>query len=393
MVASSSTGIGKPGDYRAVSRAHLDIAENYTSPLILGPPLSDELIALIEHMFTEEEAELARHIKPWRPKTAAKIAAAEGRPVGEARAILHRLAHEKYVLFSFGEDERERYFILPILPGTFEHVLIRKSADSVTGWHRRFAELYEALYATGFITQYNQKPVDAVRYLPVGESIQAQPMALPSDRLESIMDDYEDFAIGVCQCRLSRDLIGEGCGKMLETCTVMGDFAPRLVREGRMKQASKRDVLEVKAAAEKEGLVTWMMNDLSSKFFRSSCSCCGCCCGALRQVSEFNAPGFIAPPHFMPHIDQQTCDECGECVSACPMGAIAMVGEGERRRLVHMPERCIGCGLCSVACPGNALVMREVPDYGEPPASFAGYLARYAHNYFINSWKVWRSRR
>ena len=58
-----------------------------------------------------------------------------------------------------------------------------------------------------------------------------------------------------------------------------------------------------------------------------------------------------------------------------------------------MPERCIGCGLCSVACPSNALVMREVPDYGEPPASFAGYLARYAHNYVINSWNVWRSRR
>jgi len=383
----------KIGDYPGVSKAHLAVARNYSSPLLVGPPICDELLALIEHMFTEEEAEVACHIKPWVPRTAASLARACGRPLSEVKEVLHRLAHEKYVLISFGEGDRELFAMLPILPGTFESVLVRPDPDSVTPWLRRFAELYEALYDTGFTTAYNRKPVGAVRYIPVEEAISALPMTLPSERLDMIMDRYDDFAIGVCQCRLSKQLVGEGCGKMLETCTVMGDFAPVLVREGRMKQASKEDVLEVKAAAEKEGLVTWMMADDSTKLFRSSCSCCGCCCGALRQVTQFNSTGFVAPPHFMPSIDRSACVYCGKCAEVCPMGAIEVSGEGQSKTIIHRPERCIGCGLCAVACDKDALALEEVPGYREPPANFLSYILRDGRNYAINGFKVWRERR
>lgn len=381
------------GDYPGISRAHLALARTYASPLLVGPPLCDELLALVEHMYTEEEADVARHIRPWIPRTAASLARACGRPLAEVKEVLRRLAHEKYVLISFGEGDRELFSLLPILPGTFEHVLVRPSVDDVTPWHRRFAELYEALYATGFATAYTRKPVGAVRYIPVGEAVSALPMALPSERLEAIMERYDDFAIGVCQCRLSKRLVGEGCGKMLETCTVMGSFAPVLVREGRMRQANRRDVLEVKAEAEREGLVTWMMADDGAKSFRCSCSCCGCCCGALRQVTQFNAPGFVAPPHYMPRIDLSSCVHCGKCAEACPMGAMEVSGEGEAKARVHKSERCIGCGLCVVACGKGALSLREVEGYREPPRSFLSYVVRDGRNYAINGFKVWRERR
>ena len=393
MDVNSKISMRSIGDYPGASRAHLDLVKSYSSPLLMGPPVCDELVALVEHMFTEEEADVARHVRPWRPKTATSIAKAAGRPLAEVKRILHVLAHEKYVFISLGKGDRERFVMLPVVPGTFEHVLIRKSADSVTPWHRRFAELFEALYLTRFTNDYSRKPVNAVRYLPVGEVIDALPMALPSERLEDIMDHYHDFAIGVCQCRLTKELLDEGCGRMLETCTVMGDFAPRLVEEGRMRQASKKDVLEVKAAAEKEGLVTWMLNDKSAKFFRCSCSCCGCCCDALRQISEFNAPGFIAPPHFLPVIDTGSCDYCGKCAKVCTMGAMEVAGEGEDKRHVHKTERCVGCGLCVVSCPKDALSMREAPGYEETPSGYASYLAKYGRNFIANSYKAWSSRR
>lgn len=392
MDGTARAAARKTGDYPGVAQAFLDVARSYSSPLLLGPPLCDELLALIEHMFSEEEAEVARHIKPWMPRTAASLARASGRPLPEVKEVLHRLAHEKYVLISLGEGDGERFVMLPILPGTFEHVLVCRSPDSVTPWHRRFAELYEALYDTGFATQYNRKPVGAVRYIPVGEAISSLPMALPSERLDMIVERYDDFAIGVCQCRLSRQLVGEGCGKMLETCTVMGEFAPALVKEGRMRQASRRDVLEVKAAAEKEGLVTWMMADDGTKSFRCSCSCCGCCCGALRQVTQFNSPGFVAPPHFMPRIDLAACAFCGKCARVCPLEAMEVCGEGEGKIRIHRAERCIGCGLCVVACDKGALTMREVPDFREPPGSFLSYILRNGRNYVANSFKVWRER-
>ena len=383
----------KTGDYPHVSKAHMALAKRYSSTRLLGPPLCDELVSLVEHMFTEEEAEDVQHLKPWRPVKANKLSAATGRPLEEIQAILDVLAHEKHVLFSFGWGEKERYCVLPIIPGTFENVLIRKSVDSVTPWHVRFAQLHEELFSTGFTVEYLHKPVDSVRYLPVGEAVESQPMAFPSDRLELVLDRYDHFAVGVCQCRLSKQLVGEGCGRPLEVCTAMGTWAPEMARRGQMKQASREDVLEIKRGAEKEGLVTWMMNEESGKFTNSSCSCCGCCCGALRSISEFNTPSFIAPPHFMPGIDHQVCNSCKKCVKACPMGALALLEEGEAKRLLHKPERCIGCGLYVVACPEEALALEEIEGYSVPPSSWPAYLAKYARNHLVNSLKVWSTRR
>ena len=34
----------------------------------------------------------------------------------------------------------------------------------------------------------------------------------------------------------------------------------------------------------------------------------------MRMVNEFNAPGMIAPPHFLPRLDAAKCTYCGKCV-------------------------------------------------------------------------------
>ena len=381
------------GHYPGVSRAHLAVARNYSSPLLQGPPLCDELLELVEHMYTGEEADVVQHLKPLRFKNGAALAAATGRPCREVEAVLRRLAHEKHVILCFGKEGGERYFIMPIIPGTFELTLMRTSADSVTPWDHRFASLFEALFSTGYFMEYVDKPTDSVRYIPVGESIKSEPMALPSDHLEEILERYDDFAIGVCQCRLSKQLAGEGCGRMLEACTIVGDWAPAMVRRGQMRKASLRDVLEIKAQAESEGLVTFVLNEESGRFTSGLCSCCGCCCGALRSITEFNTPGMIAPPHFMPHVEHKACTVCGKCVKTCPMGALYISEEVGQSRLVKSPERCIGCGLCSVACPEGTIAMREVPDYRKPPGGYASYFARYLPNMMSNVWKVWSSRR
>ena len=379
------------GDAPGILKAHLNVAELYSR--MLGPKMCDELVALVQHMFTEEEAEVVQHMRPFLPKTAAGLAKASGRTLEQIKPTLQSLAHEKYILISAGSGRREVFTMLPILPGTFESVLVRKSADSATEWHRRFAELFEALYRTGYLTDLFKRPVDAVRYLPVGEVIENEPMALPSDHLKAVLERFDKFSIGVCQCRLSKTLIGEGCGRMLETCTVMGPLAPMLVQQGRMTQASRKDVLEVKAAAEKDGLITWMMNAEGGRLGNISCSCCGCCCGALRTISEFNALGFIAPPHFMPELNPALCNLCGKCVESCQMKALFMIGDDQAKTLVHESERCIGCGLCAVACPSDVLSMKPVPDYKEPPGGWLSYTARYGLNYIRNHMRVLSERR
>lgn len=56
-----------------------------------------------------------------------------------------------------------------------------------------------------------------------------------------------------------------------------------------------------------------------------------------------------------PRLDEDRCDECGQCASYCQENAWIM--EGERVRLAA--DRCTGCGDCLAACPQGAIGMDE----------------------------------
>ena len=72
----------------------------------------------------------------------------------------------------------------------------------------------------------------------------------------------------------------------------------------------------------------------------------------MRGVNEFNAPGFIAPPHFLPQLDASKCTYCGKCAQRCPSDAIAYTPYE-----VHSIdlEKCIKCDICRQVCPVEAV--------------------------------------
>jgi len=383
----------KLSDYPGVPAPYLEVTKMYSNPLLMGPPICDELIALVQHMYTEEEASLVRHLNPLPGKTAEAVAAAAHRPVEEVRPILERLALEKFVLLSSGTGDKKRYYLMPLMPGVFEMSLVRTSLDTLTDWHRRLAELFAALYETGYFVDYAEYRTSTVRYVPVGEAIEAHPMALPSDRLEETLDRYKVFAVGLCQCRMTEEIVGRGCGRPLENCVGFGDAAEYLIRNGKMRRVEKKDILEIKAEAAAAGLVSFIIEtELGKSSSGASCSCCGCCCGALRTISEFNAPGMIAPPHFIPKVDLTTCAYCGKCAKVCPVGVMVVDAKGKSHQ--HLTERCIGCGLCAVACDReHAIQMEPNPRYHEPPRGLLSALLQVAPNYLRNAWSVRRKYR
>lgn len=381
----------KLSDYPHLPEAHRDVVRLLSSPLLMGPPVCDELVALVQHLFTEEEAGVARHLGLYSGRTAAALARAEHRPLHQIEPILDRLSNQKRIIARSGSEGDYHYRLLPIVPGIFEMTLIAHTPESLTDWHRRFIELFEALHNTGYSLDYKDHAKPVVRYLPVGKAIEAHPMALPSDKLEVVLDQFDVFGIGQCQCRMAMQEIGKGCGKPISNCTVMGLWAEQGIEEGVLRKVSKQEVLQIKREAESHGMVNWMMNVQSARG-QCSCSCCGCCCHALRGVNEFNAPGFIAPPHFLPRLDASRCTYCGKCATNCPMGAIVV----DTRQKTHdfLRERCIGCGLCVLACDRqHALAMEPVPDYKLPYRSWYSLIAHAAPGMLLQSWKVWRQRR
>jgi Pyruvate/2-oxoacid:ferredoxin oxidoreductase delta subunit len=384
----------KLSDYPHVPDVYHDVARLLSGTMRMGPPICDELMALVQHLFTEEEAGVARHLGLFSGRSAAALARAEHRPVEQIEPILDRLANEKRVVVSStGKKEGMApvYRLLPIVPGIFEMILIVHTPESLTDWHRRFIELFESLYETGYSLDYQQRQTPSVRYLPIGKVIDSHPMALPTDKLEAVLDQFKVFAVGQCQCRLAMQALGKGCGKPLGNCLGMGVWAERGIEEGTVKQVSRSEAIQLKREAEAHGMVNWMMNVQSTQG-QWSCSCCGCCCHALRMVNEFNAPGFIAPPHFLPRLDSHRCTHCGKCAKSCPMGAIVV--DTQQKKYTHLRERCIGCGLCALACDRQyALAMEPVPDYRLPYRSWFSLIAHALPGTLMTNWKIHRQRR
>lgn len=54
----------------------------------------------------------------------------------------------------------------------------------------------------------------------------------------------------------------------------------------------------------------------------------------------------------VPQIDVEKCDGCGECLTLCPAGAVALV---EGKAFIARPEDCTYCTECEGLCPAGAI--------------------------------------
>ena len=216
----------RPSDYPHVAGVLAGRGPETRQPAADGPAAVRRTGRAGRTPVTEEEAGVVRHWACSRPQRRADSPAPNTARWTQVEPILRRLAEEKRVIAASGPDGKQPYRLLPIMPGMFEMVLMRPSLDSLTDWHRRFAELFEALYETGYMVDYrgpSTTPWCAI--LPVGKAIEAHPMALPSDQLEVVLDQFDVFAVGQCQCRIAAEITGHGCDKPKGNCAVMGRWA------------------------------------------------------------------------------------------------------------------------------------------------------------------------
>jgi heterodisulfide reductase subunit A len=72
-------------------------------------------------------------------------------------------------------------------------------------------------------------------------------------------------------------------------------------------------------------------------------------------------------------VDAEACNGCGDCVAACPFGAISMSGINGTSLATVVAAGCKGCGACTPVCPTGAIDLQGYTD-AEVRAMIAGLL-------------------
>jgi electron transport complex protein RnfB len=151
------------------------------------------------------------------------------------------------------------------------------------------------------------------------------------------------------------EIMGNACGKPIETCLVFGAAADYYVRNGIGREIDKQEALDILKMADEAGLVLQPSN---AQKIVNICCCCGCCCQVLKSIKRYPRPATLVSTPFVASLDTYTCKGCGKCVERCQMEALRL----EDEKAVLDVDRCIGCGLCVSTCPTGSLTLVRKPD-------------------------------
>jgi ferredoxin len=273
------------------------------------------------------------------------IARRAGIPVEQA-AHLQEGMEEKGLVFAYHRREQPpQYMSTGFIVGFFEFQLEKLNPELV-------ADLEE--YNPTWFDLDTWKEVPQIRTVPVGESIPVQQDVLPYEQAAELVDMHRKFAVANCVCQQERLVAGEVCAKPSERCLSFGASADYIVRNGMGRFITQGEVMDILEQADHAGLVLQPANGRKAAFI---CTCCGCCCGVLRNLKRHPQPASVVSSPFYAILDVDLCDGCGTCETRCQMEAIAL----ENGYAALDLDRCIGCGLCVTTCPNKALSLERKP--------------------------------
>jgi len=289
-----------------------------------GAPPSDSLYAILKILFSEREAGLAAQL-PIKPFTALDASRIWKMDLNEARKVLDGLA-DRAILLDAEQRGETVYTLPPPMAGFFEFSMMR-IRDDVD--QQLLAELY---------TQYCTTEDDFMRSLFSGgetqpgrvfvhEPVLPQATVLDYERASEVIRTASARAIGLCYCRYKMAKVGKDCSAPKDICMTFGGTAASLIRHGYGRAVDPSEGLDLLQQAYENNLVQFGENAQQGVSF--ICNCCGCCCEALVAARRFGILNPIATTNYLPVVDEETCNGCGRCVSACPVEAMALVSAND----------------------------------------------------------------
>ena len=306
-------------------------------------------VRILRRLFTPEDAELATHLTviPEEPRVIARRAKI---PVKEATRRLEEMFRKGLIVRIHREGKPPLYMALQFLVGFWE--------SQVNKLDRELIQEFEE-YLPFYSDQSIEWKAPQLRTIPVGKSISTQAAVMLYERAEELVRAHKTFAVSNCICRQEQRIMGRGCNKPEESCLSFGMAASIVVSGNRGRAISQEEALAILQRAEEAGLVLQPANAKKAAFI---CTCCGCCCGVLRNLKRYLKPASLVSSAFVASLNTDTCKGCGACVKRCQMEAISLAN----KQAVLDLDRCIGCGLCVSTCPTQSLSLVRKPKAKQP---------------------------
>ena len=328
-----------------------------------GAPPSQSLHKILKILFSEREAELIA-LLPIKPFTAEKAAEIWKLDQTLARNILEDLAGRAMLVDIEGEDGQTTYILPPPMAGFFEFSMMRTRGDID---QKALAELFY---------QYLNVEEDFIKALFVdgetqlGRVFVQEPMlsrdnavhVLDYERASEVIRTASHRAISTCYCRHKMQHVGRDCDAPKDICMTFNTSAASLSRHGHARPVDTAECLDLLDQAQEHGLVQFGENVRERVNF--ICNCCGCCCEAMIAARKFGTLHPVHTTNFLPVVDEDACNGCGKCASACPVEAMSIVSANDphqpKRRKARVDENiCLGCGVCVRACPEKSLSLKD----------------------------------
>ncbi len=258
------------------------------------------------------------------PMTLKEISKSSGWDVEKLEPKLQEMATIGLIEYNWENEDRHKQYVLPLfVPGAAEFLNMRMSTVSE---HPEVCDFFNAM---------TTKPLDAVTKLippggagvgmhviPVEKAIPTESKSVSVEHLSHWLKKYDYYSIGVCSCRRSQSVRGEGSGEIADHwCIAVGDCARYCDETGKDGYtATYEQVMDVLRRAEEEGYVHQITNiDGEDKIF-AICNCAPGVCYALRTSQLYNTPN-LSRSAYIAHVDKEKCVACGKCVEVCPAGA------------------------------------------------------------------------
>ena len=338
------------------------LAEALGSRGLIAPVVKcRELYALLEELFTPEEAEIGAKM-PLSPITAEAFAGeiAGGDPQ-DVEKLLETMADKGMVVTDESGGVRH-YILMPLMPGVFEFQLIK---GEVNDRAKKFARLFQDYFDVASGLREGTAPAiptfPLARVITVEHEIPAGVEIYPYDKVSEYIADSDYIALQTCYCRHHGELLGHPCDKPKDVCLSFGPIAKFIVERGFGRLISKEEALKALDRAEKAGLVHCSSN--TGEYIDFICNCCMCHGLLLQSINRAVIQPGPATSSFIVVVDEEQCTGCGDCIDRCQMEALSIQDDIVARDA----DRCFGCGLCISVCPTSALRMEPREQRPIPP--------------------------